>query len=605
MSFLNLTVTFWILSALSLAGLWLADGYARHRRLWVCRRLSGAERAPEGHMEVSCVKRRLRSTVFLVGVVLALAALARPWWGKRLIPYPARSRDVLVVFDCSRSMLADDVAPSRLEHGKWLTRKLLERFPGDRFGLVAFVGDAFLECPLTPDRSSFYALLDELDMRTIPLGGTNLNRALEVADEAFAGAEGVDRAVVLLTDGDELQGDSLAFAGTLREKNIPVLVIGLGNPSQGALIRDETGHFIRDENEKLVTTKLAEERLKQLARETRGVYARSTTVAPNLDPVIQRIATLVPAEREEQVKTREIERYQIPLALSVACFLVFLCVGEKKTRVVAVAALMVIAAGFPARGDVVSAAPVGGGADEPDARMAAERIDQAEGEEKARLYQNLGVQYQHEGDLKKAEEAYEQAVFYGREGGAAATAAQWNLGVVRHEMARDMMRENPQESLHRLTAAEASYREALRWTENQSDLGKNQEVLLKDREQAEAMKKEQEKQQQNNENNGEDQPKPQDQQGDQGGQENGQSADNPPENSREPGDDPLENPQPGDGPRNDASQQSADRVEEGAFDEKQAAAVLADMREKEKDLREALKENRLRNMKNRPVEKNW
>lgn len=611
MNFLNINLTFLILSVVSLASLWFVSRYARRRRAFVCRRLSGPARADEGQMEVSFTKRRLRSIMFFSGVVLVLMALARPWWGKRLIPYPNRSRDVLVVFDCSRSMLADDVAPSRLEHGKWLVRKLLKRFPGDRFGLVAFAGAAFLECPLTQDRGSFNLLLEELDSQTIPLGGTNLTRALEVADEAFEGAEGLDRAVVLLTDGDELQGDALAFADKLREKNIPLFVIGLGNPSRGALIRDEAGSFIRDENEKLVTTKLAEERLKQLARDTRGVYARSTTVAPNLEPVIQKIETLVPVGRDEQVKKREIERYQIPLALSMGFFLIFLCIGEKKKRMVAIAAFMVINAVFPASGEVVSAGPVGGEAAVPDLQAAAE---QAVGEEKARLYQNLGVRYQNAGDLKKAEEAYEQAVSYGQEGGDAATAAQWNLGVVRHEMARNMMGENPGESLKQLTAAESNYQEALRWTETPSGLGENQELLLKDREQAEEMKKEQEKQKKeqqkkNGGKQGEGQKKPdnqqQNKQGDQGQQENGKPGDDTGQKTPEPGDDPIQNSQTDDGTQNDTSQQPGDQAEEGTFDEKQAAAVLADMREKEKDLREALKEQRLRNVKNRQVEKNW
>lgn len=599
------------MAAVLLAILWLVSWYAVRRRSFVCRQLAGEQRADEACREVSTTKRRLKSFLFVCGVVLSLLALARPWWGKRLIPYPSRSRDVLVVFDCSRSMLADDVAPSRLDHGKWLVQKLLSRFPGDRFGLVAFAGSAFLECPLTQDHGSFRLILDELDTRTIPLGGTNLSRALQVANDAFEGAEGVDQAVVLVTDGDELQGDSMAVAETLRKKKIPLFILGLGNPARGALIRDETGSFVRDEDNKLVTTKLAESRLKQLAGQTHGVYVRSTTISPNLNPVMQKIEALVPAEKEEQVKRREIERYQIPLALSVGCFLVFLCVGEKKRRMLAILLGFWVAATVQTRGETGTSAPENDTRAMSDLQTAAE---QAAGEEKARLYQNLGVQYQTDGDFKKAEEAYNQAVLYGREDGDVATAAQWNLGVIRHQMARDMMLQKPSEALKSLDAAETNYRQALRWTERPSALGKNQELLLKDRETAEEIKKQQEQQSQQQQKNGEDPDKNQQQQqndqdqnksADQADQTNGESAENQQQEKAEPGDDPIQNSQSADGDQQQTDQGENAETPEGMLDKKQAAAVLADMRAKEKNLRQALKEQQMRNAKNRPVDKNW
>ena len=95
---------------------------------------------------------------------------------------------------------------SRLEHAKWLIRTLIEHAPGDRFALVAFAGDAFLECPLTRDRNTLFTFLDDLDTRTIPVGGTHIAKALQTARQAFKAAEGGDRAIVLVSDGEELQG---------------------------------------------------------------------------------------------------------------------------------------------------------------------------------------------------------------------------------------------------------------------------------------------------------------------------------------------------------------------------------------------------------------
>ncbi len=105
----------------------------------------------------------------------------------------------MVLFDVSNSMLAEDIKPSRLTHAKWVLRQLVEQNYGDRFGLVAFSGNAFLECPLTSDRTSFMQYIDDLDTSSIPLGGTNLQVALETAMEAFKAAEGNNRAIISLT----------------------------------------------------------------------------------------------------------------------------------------------------------------------------------------------------------------------------------------------------------------------------------------------------------------------------------------------------------------------------------------------------------------------
>ena len=119
----------------------------------------------------------------LVVLLLAVAA-ARPSWGKQVMQDTSTGRDLLVLFDVSKSMLSDDVKPSRMDHAKWLVREIVKKNPGDRFGLIAFAGESFLICPLTVDRTSFIQLVDDLDTDTIPVGGTNVQLALEEAVQA-------------------------------------------------------------------------------------------------------------------------------------------------------------------------------------------------------------------------------------------------------------------------------------------------------------------------------------------------------------------------------------------------------------------------------------
>ncbi|UKI30942.1 MAG: VWA domain-containing protein [Lentisphaeria bacterium] len=120
-------------------------------------------------------------------MLFLVAAAARPFWDSQLVPYEPHGRDLMVLFDVSKSMRATDIAPSRLEHAKFLLRQLVEADPGDRFGLVAFAGTAYLACPLTSDQLAFNQYIDELSTDTVPLGGTNLELALNTAMTAFKG----------------------------------------------------------------------------------------------------------------------------------------------------------------------------------------------------------------------------------------------------------------------------------------------------------------------------------------------------------------------------------------------------------------------------------
>lgn len=488
MSFLNLNFEFLVWCTVIVACMWLAAAYGGRRRLKLLKSFFGSVLVIDADATVSKGKRGFRRVLIYAGILLVLVSLARPWWGKRLVPYPRRSRDVLVVFDCSRSMLADDIAPSRLEHGKWLVRRLAEVFTGDRFGLVAFAGDAFLECPLTQDYSSLNLFLDELDTRTIPLGGTNIQRALEVASDAFRGAEGGDRAVILITDGDELEGDAAKSAEQFADTGIPLLVVGLGDPVHGSMVRDADGKYLRDADGELVSSKLSETRLKELAALADGLYVRSTTTNPNIEPLAGRIESLIPEEGEEQVKQREIERYQIPMAAAMACFLTFLFTGERRRRPVpasetvdwTVAGVLLICSGVLL--SCAGAAVAADLAEDKEITVLERELETAEAEEKGRLLHNLGVLYQQQGGLEQASEHYREALVRAAPGSREEALSRWNLGVCRHEIARSQALENPDKSLDKLQQAEADYRAAIARVTEADEFGRNLELLARDRE---------------------------------------------------------------------------------------------------------------------------
>ncbi|HJO95931.1 MAG TPA: VWA domain-containing protein [Victivallales bacterium] len=279
-------------------------------------------------------KRIIRYWLMLFVIIFIVIALARPFWGYKLLPYTGRGKDMLIVLDVSKSMLSQDIAPTRLSHAKHLIKDLITDTPGDRYGLIAFAGSAFLECPLTEDRNSLFSILKETNISSIPVGGTNIEKAMEVAIRALKAASGNYKAVLLFTDGDELQGDSSNTIRKLRSFKIPLYVVGIGNPKKPGLIqiKDKKGNnkFLKDKMGKLVKSKLNEKQLKKMSLETNGVYIRSTASDPGLKILLKRINNLIPEKYSSNQLTRPLERFQIPLIIAFILLAIWFVLGERR-----------------------------------------------------------------------------------------------------------------------------------------------------------------------------------------------------------------------------------------------------------------------------------
>ncbi len=273
----------------------------------------------------STVARWVRSSFLLAAFALAVAAVASPMWGRESRPVQRTGRDVVLLLDVSKSMYAPDISPNRLTRAKLAAQDLIARLDGDRIGLVAFAGRAFLQAPLTIDYDSVLRTLLELRPDFIPRGGTNIAEAIEITIEAFGKAEGNHRAVIILSDGEELTGDAIKAARAAASKNILINTIGVGTPD-GALIvlpreHGYNGDFVRDERGEVVKSRLDESRLKEIARVGGGVYVRLGDVNA-LDPILNTLGMLEKNKIEETTKEVGIHRYQWPLAA--ALFLVLL-----------------------------------------------------------------------------------------------------------------------------------------------------------------------------------------------------------------------------------------------------------------------------------------
>lgn len=303
--------------------------FAARRRRRMLQLLLGNGSEDRSAVRVSPGKRKFRALLLIAAMLLLLAAAARPFWSSQLVPYEPHGRDLMVLFDVSKSMRATDLAPSRLEHAKFLLRQLVAENQGDRFGLVAFAGNAFLACPLTSDKLAFEQYINELSTDSVPLGGTNLELALNIAQQAFQAAATGNRAIIVFTDGDELSGNSAKVVAELKQKQLPLFIIGLGSPEIGAPVPGDEGGVMRDRSGEVVTSKLNEVSLSRLALETGGVYVRSTVTDTGLNVIEQHIRRLESSEQQGGQRTVPEEKFPIFLILAAAAFLSYLVMSER------------------------------------------------------------------------------------------------------------------------------------------------------------------------------------------------------------------------------------------------------------------------------------
>ena len=283
-----------------------------------------------------CLSRRVfRALLLLLAMVGVILALAQPRYGFIEKETKQMGRDVVIALDTSKSMLATDIAPDRLTRAKLFSQDLMRFLKGDRVGLIAFAGSAFLQAPLTLDYSAVTNSLDEIDTNVIPKGGTNIAAAIATAREAFGKAEGQTRALVILTDGEELDADGIAAAKQAASEGIRIFTIGIGSTA-GSLIpmrtQDGRQDFVRDASGKPVNSKLDAARLNEIAQATGGFFV---SIGPDAAKEIfqKGIEPMELTENGVFTSRQPIERYQWPLGVAVFCLMLSVLPGDRRRKV--------------------------------------------------------------------------------------------------------------------------------------------------------------------------------------------------------------------------------------------------------------------------------
>jgi Ca-activated chloride channel family protein len=300
--------------------------------------------------------RWIKAALILASLLWAAVALSGPQYGYRWEEIERKGIDIVVALDCSKSMLARDMSPSRLDRAKREVYDLLGLLRGDRIGLVAFAGTAFLQCPLTLDYGAFHLFLETLTPEYLPIGGSDLTAAVAAAVSAFDAEGSREKAVILITDGEDTgSGDPRAAAADARDAGVKLFCIGVGT-GQGIPVPDPGGGFMKDRDGTIVVSRLDEETLREAALATGGTYVRSTTGDMDLDVIYTReIRGGMTMETLDGGRKQVWEdRYQWVLFLAAAALMVELCLpsaARPGARVLLI--FLALSTGGPARADAL------------------------------------------------------------------------------------------------------------------------------------------------------------------------------------------------------------------------------------------------------------
>jgi len=314
--------------------LWLLFLWASYRRKRAKEVFGNLDLIAKLSGSVSTRKRRLKVALLFIGIFLLVISAARPQLGTRLMMMKRQGLDLVIALDTSFSMLTEDIKPNRLEKAKQEIRSLLDKLEGDRVGLVVFAGEAFVQCPLTLDYGAAKMFLEIMDERSIPVPGTAIANAVNTSVRAFNQKERKYKVLILITDGEDHEGDLESAAEAAAREGIKVYTIGVGSPAGEPIpLRGREGQmrgFKKDRSGSVVLSKLDEVALQKIALATRGKYYRATYGEMELDKIYEEVSGMEKKELASRLMTQYEDRFQYPLFLAVVCFALEAFITDRK-----------------------------------------------------------------------------------------------------------------------------------------------------------------------------------------------------------------------------------------------------------------------------------
>jgi Ca-activated chloride channel homolog len=273
--------------------------------------------------------------LLMLAYVFLIIGLANPQIGSKLEKIQRKGADLMIALDVSNSMLSQDIRPNRLTRAVQGITKLVDRLEGDRIGIVVFAGKAYVQLPITTDYSAAKMFLSTISTQMVPSQGTAIGEAIDLAVESFK-ADERSKAIIIITDGENHEGDALESAQAAAAKGIKIFTIGMGSP-EGAPIpvydaNDRQTGYKSDRQGQTIISKLDETALQQIASAGNGIYVRASTGQDGLTKILDEINALEKQEIETKMFSEYEGRFQYFLAISLLLLIIEFLIPERKSK---------------------------------------------------------------------------------------------------------------------------------------------------------------------------------------------------------------------------------------------------------------------------------
>ncbi len=285
--------------------------------------------------EVSRAKTRVKFILFLLASVCVIAVMLNPQAGSKLQEIKRKGARIIIALDVSNSMKAQDLEPNRLERAKRAISKLIDNLQGDELGLVVFAGKAYVQLPVTTDYAAAKLFLDNIDTDLVPTQGTSIASAIDLAVESFGGQEGKNKALIIITDGEDHEGDVMESVARAAKKEVVVHTIGLGSPNgvpipvfQGKVF---TG-YRKDRTGATIITKLDEQTLKEIAASGHGLYIHASNVDIGLNSLLEEINKLNKSDFQGRIYANYDDYFPVFAALALILLIAETVISERKSK---------------------------------------------------------------------------------------------------------------------------------------------------------------------------------------------------------------------------------------------------------------------------------
>jgi Ca-activated chloride channel family protein len=283
--------------------------------------------------DVSMRKQYLKFGLLFAALALFILTIAGPQFGSKLETTKKQGIEVMVCLDVSNSMLSTDVTPSRLDKSKMLLSNLIDNFKNDKIGLIVFAGDAYIQLPITSDYVSAKMFLSSINPSMVPVQGTAIGAAINLAARSFTPDEKSEKTIILITDGENHEDDAVGAAKAATEKKIHVNVLGVGSLEGATIPIPETNGYQKDQGGETIITRLNEQMCQEIAVAGNGMYARTDNTNSSLKALQKELDKLGKSEVESKVYSSYDEKYQIPAWILLFILVVEFFVLDRRNRV--------------------------------------------------------------------------------------------------------------------------------------------------------------------------------------------------------------------------------------------------------------------------------